>query len=101
MLTAVVELLMFSTRPILKLHINRTLYLLRQLRLVILEVLGKIIRRTRIDVCVILDFLVCCCTCFLPIFPMLLIYLTDILLLISGRIFGVEKAIRCVLMICL
>ena len=49
MLTAVVELLMFSTRPILKLHINRTLYLLRQLRLVILEVLGKIIRQTKID----------------------------------------------------
>ena len=30
---------------------------------------------------------------------MFLIYFTDILLLISGRIFGIEKAVRCVLLI--
>ena len=43
MLIAVFELLMFSTRPILKLHISRTLRVLRQLRLIIIEVFGKII----------------------------------------------------------
>ena len=49
MLIAVLELFMFSTRPILKLHISRTLHVLRKLRLVIIEVLGKIIRQTEKD----------------------------------------------------
>ena len=45
-LMAVLELLMFSTRPLVKLYISRTLHVLRQLKLAIIEVLGKIIRQT-------------------------------------------------------
>ena len=38
--------------------------------------------------------IVCCLTCILPLFPLVLVYVTDKLLLISGRIFGLKKAIR-------
>ena len=37
----VLELLVFSTRPILKIHINRQLHYFRQLKKGIIEVLGK------------------------------------------------------------
>lgn len=37
---------------------------------------------------------VCCTTFMMPMFPMFLIYVTDFLLLISGRIFGMKAAIR-------
>ena len=56
MLLAVLELLMFSTRPILKVHINRTLHGLKQLRLVIVEIIGKMIGQTEKEELFIVEF---------------------------------------------
>ena len=37
---------------------------------------------------------VCCSTIIMPMFPLLLTYLTEFLLLISGRLFGMKTATR-------
>ena len=39
-------------------------------------------------------FSVCCFTCLMPIIPLVLVYVTDLILLISGRLFGMKTATR-------